>query len=122
MPPPKSSKLDVYNMIINDHLATLRVDIHQQIPLESPFSCLGSRSNLNIEAMHRAFTAAHVLQVTLPGGRRKSSATALPGKLANSTGRGAPPHEVTLKVTKVGLLSRRGELVYLPWEHFRADQ
>jgi hypothetical protein len=111
MLPPKSSKIDVYHMIVNNHLSSLRVNADAQIPPESPFSCLEANAEYDLNEVHRAFTTALSLQVNLPGGRRKSSATALPGKRSITPARGAPQIDITMKVTKVGLLSRKGKLI-----------
>lgn len=101
MPPPKSSKIDVYHMIVNRQLRALQVDIEKYIPSLNPYSCQGSALALDTEALHQTFTKAQLLQVTLPG-RRKTST----GILSSTPTRGAPSVEVTLKVVRVGQLSR----------------
>ena len=98
MGPPRSGKVDVYHMIINHLLHTLRLHVDRQIPLESPFSTLGID---DIDSLHRQFAKATMIQVTLPGKRKTST-----GILSSTPTRGAPAQEVMLKITRVGTLSR----------------
>ncbi|ORY20870.1 hypothetical protein BCR39DRAFT_554628 [Naematelia encephala] len=102
--PPKSGKIDVYHMLVRGLLGSLRVDVEQHIPAETPFSGQGTRPRLDIDGLHRAFTYVHTMHVTPP--RPK-----VPSKLASTSARisSASEGEMTLKVTKVGLLSRRDE-------------
>lgn len=104
MPPPKSSRIDVYHMIVNHQLASLHVDVERHIPSENPYSAFGTVNNIDLDALHQTFTRAQRLQVTMPG-RRKTST----GILSSTPTRGAPPVEITLKVVKVGTLSRVDE-------------
>jgi len=101
MGPPKSGKVDVYHMIVNQLLHTLRLHVDRQIPLDSPFSTLGFD---DLDALHQSFAKAIIIQVTLPGKRKTST-----GILSSTPTRGAPAQEVTLKITKVGSLSRSDE-------------
>lgn len=101
MPPPKSSKIDVYHMIVNHQLRALQVDVDRLIPPETPFTYYGPTGVPDVDAVHRCFATAQLLQVTIPG-RRKTST----GILSSTPTRGAPPVEVAIKVVKVGLLSR----------------
>jgi hypothetical protein len=98
MGPPRSGKVDVYHMIVNHLLHTLRLHVDRQIPLESPFSTLGID---DIDSLHQQFAKATMIQVTLPGKRKTST-----GILSSTPTRGAPAQEVMLKITKVGTLSR----------------
>jgi len=98
MGPPRSGKVDVYHMIVNQLLHTLRLHVDRQIPLETPFSTLGLD---DIDSLHQQFAKATMIQVTLPGKRKTST-----GILSSTPTRGAPAQEVMLKVTKVGTLSR----------------
>ena len=95
-------------MIVLDLLGSLRVDMEMDIPVDSPFSCLGTRPFLNTDELHRAFIHARNLPIVPP--RRKNSAAAL---LGSTPGRSTPQVEthLILKVTKVGLLSRKGTLI-----------
>lgn len=102
-------------MIVNDLMGTLRVDMESDISPDNPFSCLGTRENLNTSEMHRAFAEARDLTVVPP--KRKSSAASFLGTTPSKGRDGASEREMVLKVTKVGLLSRRGALAVLPcWE------
>jgi hypothetical protein len=98
MGPPRSGKVDVYHMIVNQLLHTLRLHVDRQIPLESPFSTLGLD---DIDSLHQQFAKATMIQVTLPGKRKTST-----GILSSTPTRGAPAQEVMLKITRVGTLSR----------------
>ena len=98
MGPPRSGKVDVYHMIVNHLLHTLRLHVDRQIPLETPFSTLGLD---DIDSLHQQFAKATMIQVTLPGKRKTST-----GILSSTPTRGAPAQEVMLKITKVGTLSR----------------
>jgi hypothetical protein len=98
MGPPRSGKVDVYHMIVNQLLHTLRLHVDRQIPLETPFSTLGLD---DIDSLHQQFAKATMIQVTLPGKRKTST-----GILSSTPTRGAPAQEVMLKITRVGTLSR----------------
>jgi hypothetical protein len=100
MGPPRSGKVDVYHIIIHQLLPTLRLDIDHQIPSESPFSTM-AESTYDTEFLHTAFAKATIIHVRLPGKRKTST-----GILSSTPTRGAPPIEVVLKITKVGVLSR----------------
>jgi len=100
MGPPRSGKVDVYHMIVHQLLHTLRLGIDRQIPSESPFTTMDT-STYDTEALHTAFARATVIHVTLPGKRKTST-----GILSSTPTRGAPPVEVVLKITKVGVFSR----------------
>jgi hypothetical protein len=104
----KSSKIDVYHMIVRGLLPTLRVDVEQYIPAENPFWCLGTRPFLDMDALHRTFTQAHSLQIPAPIPKKKGSSV-LPEKLAgHAKVNGTSSEQMMLKITKIGLLSRKG--------------
>lgn len=104
----KSSKIDVYHMIVRGLLPTLRVDVESHIAAESPFSCLGTRPFLDMDGLHRAFVTARSLHIDAPSHKKKGSAV-LSDKLSASKGdTAAADGEMVLKITKVGLLSRKG--------------
>jgi hypothetical protein len=112
--PPKNNKVDVYHLIVRGITGTLRVDVQSRIPSESPYSCLGTRPFLDPSELHRSFANAHTLQIVAPKPRRKSSATLMEptrprGSSIGASGAPAPDSDLTLKVTKVGLLSRKGK-------------
>lgn len=105
--PAKKGKVDVYHMIVKDSLGSLRVDMEFEVPPESPYSCIGTSTSLDTEASHRAFITARNLIVIPP--KRKTSAAGLLGSTPSKTIT-VPEQELLIKVTKVGLLSRRGQL------------
>lgn len=112
----KGGKIDVYHMIVGNHLGSLRVDVERHIPSESPFSASGTLPRLDLDSLHDAFTRAHTLQISPPP-RKKTSAA---GLLSATSSRAATiESDVTLKVTKVGLLSRKGWSLALPGADFR---
>ena len=94
-------------MIVRDQLSNLRIDMESDIPAESPYSCLGTRPLLDTDVLHRSFVQARNLIIVPP--KRKTSAAGLLGTTPSKSA-SVPEQEVVLKVTKVGLLSRRGEL------------
>lgn len=93
-------------MIVNDLLGALRVEMETDIPPQSPYSCIGTIQSLDTEASHQAFVTARNLVVIPP--KRKNSAAGLLGSTPSKTST-APELETLLKVTKIGLLSRRGK-------------
>lgn len=105
-PGPKNGKIDVYHLIVSDMLQSLRVDMEHEIPADSPFSCLGTRPLLDTDIMHQAFIQARSMVIVPP--KRKNSAAGLLGTTPSKE-KHVPDQETILKVTKVGLLSRRGE-------------
>jgi hypothetical protein len=101
MPPPRSGKVDIYHMIVNKLLHTLRLHIERQIPAESPYSTSGTMPCLDTDDLYVAFSKAPLLKVMLPGKRKTST-----GILSSTPSRGAPPVEVVLKITRAAVLSR----------------
>ena len=100
--PRSSSKVDVYQLIATDGLDPLRVDIERHVPIDNPFSCLGTRPFLDIDSVHGAFANAPFLPV-IPVKRRSSTASLIGGPSTSSES------ETILRVTKVGLLSRKDD-------------
>ena len=92
-------------MIVKGLLGSLRIDVEDHIPTKSPFSCLGTRPTLDMAAVHRNFSLANTLLVTAPTPRRSSAAGLISATLPKPT---SPDADMTLKVVKVGLLSRKG--------------
>ncbi|WWD20709.1 hypothetical protein CI109_105185 [Kwoniella shandongensis] len=106
----KSTKVDVYHMIVRGLLGTLRVDVEKQILAENPFSCLGTRPFLDCEGLSRAFASAHSLMIPTPTSlsqRKVTGKLATPAKKARIGDHGES--EMVLRVTKAGLLSRRDD-------------
>ncbi|WVQ85950.1 hypothetical protein IAT38_008118 [Cryptococcus sp. DSM 104549] len=107
-PPPKSTKVDVYDLIVRGLLGSLRVNVEKLIPAESPFSCMGTRPFLDLEGLNAAFAGANSLLIPTPQPAKK-----VPGKLVTPAkrvpGGESAEAEMTLRVTKVGLISRKDE-------------
>lgn len=113
--PVRPGKVDVYDMIAGGTVMTLRDNVESLIPPDSPFSCMGTQAYLDVDRLQRSFADAHPLSFVKSRPRRKSSVTsALPGSLGDKTPvKSTPKEEIqTLKITKVGLISRKGELLF----------
>lgn len=105
----RSTKIDVYDLIVGGQLGSLRVDIERLIPANSPFSCMGTKPFLDIDRMQWAFANAHPLQfVKNRTARRKS--VSRPMSVSDPSALALRDEFTTLKVTKVGLISRKGKL------------
>jgi hypothetical protein len=105
---PRSGKIDVYDLIVGGQLGSLRVDVERYIPADSPFSCMGTRPFLDVDRLQSKFANAHPLEFVKSRPRRKSSVplAGMGGGAMTPT----PKEEITtLKVTKVGLISRKGK-------------
>lgn len=111
--PVRPGKVDVYDMIASGTVMTLRANVESLIPAESPFSCMGTRAFLDVDSLQRRFADAHPLSFVKSRPRRKSSVTmpSLPGSHPDKTpSRPVAKEEIqTLKITKVGLITRKGE-------------
>lgn len=99
-----SLKPDIYAMMTNNLLSTLRVDVEQHIPARTPFSCLGTKSALEVDQLQQAFVTAGIMRI---GGDSPSKRR--PGSSRKGMVSEGEEGEVSLRVTKVGLLSRKGE-------------
>ncbi|ORY63679.1 hypothetical protein BCR35DRAFT_187937 [Leucosporidium creatinivorum] len=117
------SKIDPYHLIAMGTIRNLRLDIESTIPLRSPFSFTGTTSFFNATTLHQLFAHAPVLQIT---SRPRSKSSASPPTI--NTAEGAPlaptmsnmtfvpppkekvPTLSSLKITKIGLLSRKEDL------------
>lgn len=87
-------RIDVYSLIASDGLAALRVDVELYIPPTSPFSCLGTKTAL--EQVHERFLSAGILRIDASPTKKKVR-------------RKGGDEETVIRVTKAGLLHRRGE-------------
>ncbi|KAI0321717.1 hypothetical protein OF83DRAFT_1050859 [Amylostereum chailletii] len=112
----RSNKVDPYYLITKNLLDPLRVNIETYVPLENPYSYRGSQGIWNEEELRGAFARAGVIEVSSEQRRLSTPFFALgvggfsspyPGLYA-APDHGHPVNEdVSLKVTKVGLLHRR---------------
>jgi hypothetical protein len=110
---------DVYSLISQNNLQPLRVDLSRAIPSESPFSCIGTRSFLEMSRMQNAFVRAGILRIgggsngaVVPSKKKAGGVKGRKGAESGDEGSGVAlgEGEVALRVTKVGTLSRKGEL------------
>ncbi|BEI90159.1 uncharacterized protein CcaverHIS019_0302290 [Cutaneotrichosporon cavernicola] len=105
---PRSGKIDVYDLIVGGQLGSLRVDVERYIPADSPFSCMGTRPFLDVDRLQSKFANAQPLEFVKSRPRRKSGVP-LAG-MGGGVAAPIPKEEVTtLKITKVGLISRKDE-------------
>lgn len=105
---PRSGKIDVYDLIVGGQLGSLRVDVERYIPADSPFSCMGTRPFLDVDRLQNKFANAQPLEFVKSRPRRKSGVplAGMGGVAMTPT----PKEEVTtLKITKVGLISRKDD-------------
>ncbi|EIN13503.1 hypothetical protein PUNSTDRAFT_140028 [Punctularia strigosozonata HHB-11173 SS5] len=125
----KNNRIDPYYLITRNLLDPLRVDVEAYVPLESPFSYSGTSDNWDHEALQRAFAKAGRIEVDAGVSRPVSSAffglavggASTPimgggGSLSHTSGAfpdiAPPSRDVwTLKVTKIGVLSRKDDTV-----------
>ena len=102
-------------------LGTLRVDVESYIPLRNPYSYQGTAGSWNEAELRRSFARADVIQVDATDARRMSaqpffSMNVGPGPISGTFPSyalfdregGALSDLSSLKVTKVGLLNRKG--------------
>ena len=96
------SKLDIYELISNALIGKLRLEVHKLVPVKNPYSYTGNVAFFDCSALHNAFTYAHILEIPSPA-RRPSEA----GSVLTNNQEG----NVSMKVTKVGMLDRKDDLL-----------
>lgn len=97
------------------------MDVESYIPTESPYSYIGTAGPWDEEEMQLAFAKANIIEVGAPDQSRQSPFFALnvggvpPSPLVGSAGvippTAAPAEVWTLKVTKVGTLNRKDDVL-----------
>ncbi|KAL7418165.1 hypothetical protein BDY24DRAFT_335085, partial [Mrakia frigida] len=112
----KSTKVDVYYLISENLTQTLRADVESHIPLSDPFSYHGGpgRSSFDTGEVHSSFVTADIIEIGPAGGggggggigARKPSTGSL---LLNASVAPVESKVQTLRLTKFGVLSRKGE-------------
>ncbi|KAF9240934.1 hypothetical protein BU15DRAFT_87495 [Melanogaster broomeanus] len=114
-------KIDPYHLITNNLLGQLRVNVEDQIPLENPFRWNGTGATWDYDELLLTFVKGHVIEVA-PADTRPPSAFfglsvgGIPSPSLTGYG-GVPdipptPSEIwTLKLTKVGVLNRKDDLL-----------
>ncbi|KAL5519118.1 hypothetical protein ACEPAH_801 [Sanghuangporus vaninii] len=121
----KSNKVDAYYLITRNLHDGLRIDVETYIPLRNPYSYQGTAGSWNEAELRRSFARAEVIEVDVMDARRLSTlpfftmnVTGTPGPVVHNV---APPvlsdqesmllEHSSLKVTKVGLLNRKDDLL-----------
>jgi hypothetical protein len=104
-------------------LDPLRVEVESYVPRRNPYSYQGTGGPWKVEELHRAFAMADVIEVGSTEYRRTTAffslgVGAIPAPMVGSTVAALPEALLTpgagegetsfLKVTKVGLLNRKG--------------
>lgn len=108
--------------LIQNLLEPLRVDVGSYVPLENPFTYEGTDGSWNEQELHEAFVNAGVIEVEAPPDGRNTPTFSLkpvgkPGTPIRSSSKeffDLPRSKVemlNLKVTKVGLLNRKDDVV-----------
>lgn len=115
----------IFDDVRQNMLDLLRVDVESHIPLRNPYSYQGTAGSWDEELLHRSFAHPDVIEVGSTENRRLSSLpffamsvggaptpvissfAGLPELIPDSDG-GRGGEVATLKVTKVGLLNRKG--------------
>ena len=96
-------------------LGHLRVNVDAYIPRENPYSYEGTDGPWVEQELQRAFAKANVIEVAVDSHRLSSffgiSVRGTPAPPMSSSEIAAPPVICTIKVTKVGLLNRKDDLL-----------
>lgn len=108
------NRIDPYYIIATGKTHTLRAEIGNIIAEDSPFSAKGTSSSYDIEDLNRTFVNAPSIEIVTT--RRPSiPAAAALGADTLTTSFSTPDREqesvVTLRVTKVGCVSRKDDIV-----------
>ncbi|KAG5726117.1 PH and SEC7 domain-containing protein C26F1.01 [Termitomyces sp. T112] len=118
----KATKIDPYYLIANDLLGPLRIDVDSLIPRENPYFYEGTAGPWDEAQLQRSFAMANQVEVSVADTGRSSpffSKGTISGIAGSSGSSGVTTPAVTpipageiwsLKLTKVGLLSRKDVL------------
>ncbi len=117
----KASKepLDPYTLIMDSKLSLLRPPIKEVMTLDDPYSYLGTADNLDVRTLQRTFFQYGVVQIV--SARSRPDAFMSPETIENP--QEAQAGVVEIKVTKVGLLWRKGpkkKTARSPWQEWGA--
>ncbi|KAE9410923.1 hypothetical protein BT96DRAFT_961604 [Gymnopus androsaceus JB14] len=116
----KGAKVDPYYLISNNLLDPLRVDVEMFVPLINPYSYEGTGGAWNEEELQDAFANPNLIELGSLDPARVASTTPFFGAGGSAAGPFAfagdlnlPGSDETwsLKVTKVGLLNRKDDLL-----------
>ncbi|KAI0140559.1 hypothetical protein GGR57DRAFT_487775 [Xylariaceae sp. FL1272] len=111
--------IDPYTLIIDGKLDVLRSPLKDQIPLEEHYSYLGTANRLNLKELQKTFFRTGVLQIVSARSRPDAFMT----EKTQHNPQAAEPGIVDIKVTKVGLLWRKGtkrQRGRSPWQEWGA--
>ncbi|KAI1266737.1 hypothetical protein F5Y18DRAFT_365546 [Xylariaceae sp. FL1019] len=111
--------IDPYTLIIDGKLDVLRSPLKDQIPLEEHYSYLGTANRLNLKELQKTFFRTGVLQIVSARSRPDAFMT----EKTQHNPEAAEPGIVDIKVTKVGLLWRKGtkrQRGRSPWQEWGA--
>lgn len=96
------SRLDIYSLIGNGLVGKLRLEAHKLVPIKNPYSYTGTVAFFDSTALHNAYVNAHILDI--PSAGRRPSQQDMTASVAVEQG-------VSMKVTKVGILERKDDLL-----------
>lgn len=100
---PSREPIDPYTLILDNRLDTLRPSLKDVMNLDDPYNYLGTSPSLNLTDLHKTFFKSGILQIL--SSRSRPEAFMSPEGMANPAE--AHPGVVDIKVTKVGMLSRK---------------
>lgn len=100
---PSREPVDPYTLILDNRLDTLRPSLKDVMNLDDPYNYLGTSPSLNLADLHKTFFKSGILQIL--SSRSRPEAFKSPEGMANPAE--AHPGVVDIKVTKVGMLSRK---------------
>jgi hypothetical protein len=111
-------RADPYQLMAQGRTSDLQADVHSVIPEDTPFSATGTMLEYDLEALNRAFAGAPSIEIlaqrrpALPtgsswGGEMPYASTAMMTTLMLDP---EPENVVTLRITKVGCVSRKDDL------------
>ncbi|EDR15667.1 sec7 domain belongs to guanine nucleotide exchange factors [Laccaria bicolor S238N-H82] len=117
----RGSKIDPYFLITKGLLDPLRVNVEAYVPNQSPYSCEGTGGPWDEEELQRAFLMADVVEVNSAditrtsffniGGAGGSFNSVSNGVSAQADLPPSAPQSLALRVTKVGLLNRKDDVL-----------
>ncbi|KAG6832485.1 hypothetical protein H0H92_001531 [Tricholoma furcatifolium] len=120
----RTTKVDPYYLITNDLLRPVRLDVDSLIPMDNPYSYEGTAGPWDEGQLQHSFVTAHQIEVSISDTSRASpffskgtagrSVATSPGKGGGSsplTATASTGETRTLKLSKVGSLSRKDDIL-----------
>jgi hypothetical protein len=99
------------NSLSKNLLGPLRVDVQTHIPLENPFTYQGTAGSWDEQELHQAFVKANVIELEKPAMNRVSPIFNINPSGTPATERLHPNETWSLKMTKVGVLNRKDDMM-----------